>query len=59
MEKILHNIFWTTNATDFIESILESSYKVLLRKVKIETLQQPVKLLPTVEYFDCFTFKVF
>ena len=40
MKKWLHYIFWTTNATDFIGSIVESSYKYLTKK-KNETLQQP------------------
>ena len=30
MEKRLYNIFRTTNATDFIGPILESSYEILL-----------------------------
>ena len=34
MEKSLHNIFWTTNTTNFIDSSLESSCKVLPRKTK-------------------------
>ena len=41
----MYNIFWTKNAADFISPILESSHKVLLRKVKIE-----------LEFFDYFYF---
>ena len=39
MEKRLYNTFWTKNVTDFIDHILESSYKNLLKKIKIATLQ--------------------
>ena len=41
MEKLFYNIFWTANAPDFNHAILESSCKVLSKKVKIETLQPP------------------
>ena len=42
IEKRLHTIFWTRNATDFIDPILESSNKVQPRIAKIETLQRSV-----------------
>ena len=35
--NIFHNIFWTKDVTDFTESVLESSCKVLPKKVKIKT----------------------
>ena len=36
MKIRLHIIFWTANATGFIDPNLESSYKVLPRKVKLK-----------------------
>ena len=56
MKTRLHIIFWTANATDFIGPILESSYKVLPRKVK---LKPPTTRLVFggVEFFDCFYFQ--
>ena len=39
MEKRLRKIFRTKNATDFIDPILESSYKVLPKRVKPAALQ--------------------
>ena len=37
MEKRLYNIFWATNARNFMDSILESFYKVLSSEVNIAT----------------------
>ena len=46
MEKKLHSIFWTTIATNLSESILKNSYKVLPKKVKIATYQEPLCFMP-------------
>ena len=40
IENSLHNIFWTVDAIYLIKPILKRSDKVLLRKVKIATLQR-------------------
>ena len=50
MEVRLYNNFWTKHVTDFTDLILDSSYKVLLKKVKVATIQQPVKFLTVVTY---------
>ena len=41
VRKRVCTISFEPQIPDFIDRILESSYKVILRKVKIETLQQP------------------
>ena len=51
MKKRLINIFCTAIATDFVDSTLLSSYKVLPRKAKITTLPRAV------EVSDYFYFK--
>ena len=56
MEKDLYNTFWTTKTTKFINSIFESSHKVLQGKVDIGTLQWHVWFLWAVEFFYYFYF---
>ena len=58
MEKKLYNIFWTTNAKDFIDNILESSYKVLPKKVKTATFNGSYNFHGSLNFSTIFTFKV-
>ena len=51
-EIFLHNIFWTTNYAELTDPILESSCKILPRKVYIETLQQLLCFLLAIELFN-------
>ena len=50
METRLSNILKTTNATKFIKSILESSYKVVLGRYSLAAPTQLVFLLRAVEF---------
>ena len=50
METKLSNILKTKNATKFIKTILESTYKVVLGKYNLEAPMQPVFLLRAVEF---------
>ena len=38
--KELYNMLWTTDVTEFINTIFESSSRVLEKKLKTKTLQQ-------------------
>ena len=50
METRLSNILKTTNVTEFINSILESTYKAVLGKYKFGAQMRPVFLLREVEF---------
>ena len=50
METRLSNILKTINATKFIKTILESTYKVVSGKYKFGTPTRPVFLLREVEF---------
>ena len=58
MEKRLCNILWTTNI-DFIELILESSYKVLLNTVKTVILRRPTYFLQEAECSTIFNLQFY
>ena len=49
METRLSNIFKTTNATKFIKTILERTYKVVLGKYNLAAPTRPVFLLRAVD----------
>ena len=49
MEKLLHNISKTTNATGFIKAILKSSCMVLLDTCNFTSLTRAMFLLKVVE----------
>ena len=50
METRLNNILKTTNATNFIKTIIENSYKVLLGTYNLAAPTWPVFLLRAVEF---------
>ena len=50
MEMRLSNILKTTNATKFIKTILESTYKVVLDAYNLTVPTRPVILLRAVEF---------
>ena len=50
MEMRLSNILKTTNATKFIKTILESTYKVVLGTYNLAAPTRPVFLLRAVEF---------
>ena len=50
METRLRNISKSTNGTDFIETILERSHKVLLGTCNLTALKRPVLLLEGLEF---------
>ena len=50
METRLCNILETTNATKFIKTILESTYKVVLGTDNLAVPTRPVFLLRAVEF---------
>ena len=50
METRLSNILKTTNATKFIKTILESTYKVVLGTYNLAAPTRPVFLLRAVEF---------
>ena len=50
METRLSNILKTTNATKFIKTILESTYKVVLGTYNLAAPVRPVFLLRAVEF---------
>ena len=50
METRLSNILKTTNATKFIKTILESTYKVVLGTYNLAVQTRPVFLLRAVEF---------
>ena len=50
MEKRLYNILKTANATKFIKTILESTYKVVLDTYNLAAPTQSVFLLRAVEF---------
>ena len=54
MEMRLCNILKTTNATKFIKTILESSYKVLLGTYDLVAPMRPVFLLRVDEFYATF-----
>ena len=57
MEKSLHNIFCTTNATDLFDQISESSYNVLPEKKKSKSFNDSYDFWRAVEFFDYITIK--
>ena len=54
METRLPNIFKTTNVTNLIKVIQQSSYRVLQVTSKQKTLKQPVYFLKAVEFRPTF-----
>ena len=50
METRLSNILKTTNAKDFIETILERKYKVVLGTYNLAAPTRPIFLLGAVEF---------
>ena len=52
MEKRLNNILKATNATKFINTILESTCKVVLGTYNLEASTRPIFLLRAVEFWD-------
>ena len=58
METRLSNILKTKNATKFIKTILESTYKVVLGTYNLAAPTQPAFLLKTVEFKATFDIEI-
>ena len=57
-KKRSQKMFWITNATDFIDPVLESSYKVYQQNQKLKPFNSPYDFYGPLNFSTIFTFKV-